>query len=187
MSTENQQEEILSTENLTENLNEGLGSESESSVTNSEETTQEVSLEKELAEWKDKYLRLFSDFENFRKRQAKERIELIGTASESLMVSLLPVIDDFERSMKALETTSNVDSLKEGVQLVFHKFQKTLEQKGLKAMQSIGEPFNPELQEAITQIPVEDASQKGKVIDEVEKGYSLNEKTIRFAKVVIGA
>jgi molecular chaperone GrpE len=184
MSTENTQEELLNTENLTEPENETLTAQQQQE--DPQEGT-ENNLEKELAEWKDKYLRLFSDFENFRKRQAKERLELIGTASENLMVALLPIIDDFERAMKAFENTDNLEALKEGVQLVFHKLQKTLEQKGLKPMQSIGEPFNPELQEAITQIPVEDESMKGKVIDEVEKGYSLNEKTIRFAKVVIGA
>jgi molecular chaperone GrpE len=184
MSTENTKEELLNTENLTEPENETLTAQQQQE--DLQEGT-ENNLEKELAEWKDKYLRLFSDFENFRKRQAKERLELIGTASENLMVALLPIIDDFERAMKALENTDNLEALKEGVQLVFHKLQKTLEQKGLKPMPSIGEPFNPELQEAITQIPVEDESMKGKVIDEVEKGYSLNEKTIRFAKVVIGA
>lgn len=184
MSTENTHEELLNTENLTETENETLSSETKEE---NPEASTENNLEKELAEWKDKYLRLFSDFENFRKRQAKERLELIGTASENLMVALLPIIDDFERAMKAQEATDNLEALKEGVQLVFHKLQKTLEQKGLKPMQSIGEPFNPELQEAITQIPAQDESMKGKVIDEVEKGYSLNEKTIRFAKVVIGA
>ncbi len=186
MSTEINEEETHSPENMTESLDATVGNEEESTE-KKQEVVSENSPEKELAEWKDKYLRLFSDFENFRKRQAKERIELIGTASEGLMVSLLPVMDDFERSMKAFETTNNVDVLKEGIQLVHHKFQKTLEQKGLKPMQSIGELFNPELQEAITQIPVEKESQKGTVIDEVEKGYSLNDKTIRFAKVVIGA
>ena len=114
-------------------------------------------------------------------------MNLISTASEGLMIDLLPVMDDFERTLKAIETSTDIQSLKEGVELVFHKFQKTLSQKGLKAMESVGKPFDAELQEAITQFPAPTPEQKGQVIDEVEKGYTLNDKTIRFAKVVIGS
>lgn len=143
-------------------------------------------LKNEAADWKDKYIRLYAEFENFRQRTSKEKLALISTATEGLMIEILPVIDDFERSMKAMETASEINSLREGVELVYHKLLKTLNQKGLKPMESIGKPFDAEFQEAITQIPAADPTQKGIVVDEVEKGYTLNDKTIRFAKVVIG-
>ena len=151
------------------------------------EATDLEKLRLEAADWKDKYVRLYAEFENFRHRTAKERLALIGTATENLMAELLPIIDDFERTQKALESAADIESLKEGIALVFHKMMKTLTQKGLKAMDSVGQPFDPELQEAITQFPAPTPEQKGKVMDVVEKGYTLNDKTIRFAKVVIGA
>ncbi len=163
----------------------------ETPVDSTESQVEEVSetdkLKAEAADWKDKYVRLYAEFENYRQRTSKEKIALIGTATEGLMKDLLPVIDDFERSMKAIESASDIASLKEGVDLVYQKLSKTLSQKGLKAMESIGQPFDAELQEAITQFPAPTPEQKGQVIDEVEKGYTLNDKTIRFAKVIIGA
>lgn len=141
----------------------------------------------EAADWKDKYVRLYADFENFRHRTAKEKVALIATASEGLMKDLLPVVDDFERSLKAMETAQDVESLKEGVGLIYHKLMKTLGNKGLTAIESIGKPFDAELQEAVTQIPAPSEDLKGCVVDELEKGYFLNDKTIRFAKVVIGS
>lgn len=141
----------------------------------------------EAADWRDKYVRLYAEFDNFRNRTAKEKIALIGTANEDLMKDLLPIVDDFERSLKAMESSTDVNSLKEGVNLVFHKLMKTMNQRGLQAVESIGKPFNSDHQEAITQIPVEDPAQKGMVVDEIEKGYQLRDKTIRHAKVVIGA
>lgn len=141
----------------------------------------------ESAEWKDKYLRLYAEFDNFRQRTSREKLALVGTATEGLMTELLPVVDDFERSLKAMETAHDVESLREGVDLVYQKMMKILARKGLRAMEAIGQPFDAELHEAITQIPAPEAEQKGKVLDEIEKGYSLNDKTIRFAKVVIGA
>ncbi len=156
----------------------------------SEETKEQSELDKlraEAADWKDKYVRLYAEFENFRTRTSKEKVVLISTASEGLMKDLLPVLDDFERSLKAMETAADVQSLREGVELVFHKFSGILQQKGLKAMEAVGKPFDADFHEAITQFPAPDPSQKGLVIDEVEKGYSLHDKTIRFAKVIIGA
>ncbi|HRJ28862.1 MAG TPA: nucleotide exchange factor GrpE [Cyclobacteriaceae bacterium] len=142
-------------------------------------------LQDELAEAKDKYLRLYSEFENFRRRTAKEKMELIQTASESLVVSLLPVIDDFERAEKALIGTESKEL--EGFQLIYHKFKKTLEQKGVKVMDiKTGSDFNADVHEAITQVPAPEEKLKGKVIDVVEQGYLLNEKVIRYAKVVVG-
>ncbi|NVJ86961.1 MAG: nucleotide exchange factor GrpE [Algoriphagus sp.] len=145
-------------------------------------------LQSELADVKDKYLRLYSDFENFRKRNAKERLELIKTASEDVLRDLLPVVDDFERAFKASENEEDAQKVREGNQLIFHKFVKILESKGLKVMEDlIGNPFDADMQEAITQIPAPNEEMKGKVIDVVEKGYTLGDKVVRYAKVVTGA
>lgn len=149
---------------------------------------EESKLEAEVAELKDKYLRLYSDFENFRKRTAKERIDLIKTASEDVLRELIPVVDDFERATKASENESDTVKIREGNQLIFHKLVRILEGKGLKVMNDlIGKPFNPDTQEAITQIPAPTEDMKGMVIDVVEKGYTLGDKVVRFAKVVTGA
>jgi molecular chaperone GrpE len=139
------------------------------------------------AEWKEKYVRLYAEFDNYKRRTSKERVELLKTANEDLMVSLVPVIDDFDRAMKNIPVTEENKSLREGVELIYHKFNKTLQQKGLTPMNAQGEAFNSDLHEAITQIPASTEELKGKVVDEVEKGYYLGEKVIRFAKVVIGA
>ena len=140
-------------------------------------------LKDELAEAKDKYLRLYAEFENFRRRTAKEKLELISTANEQVIKSLLPVTDDFDRAEKALKDAAPKES--EGIVLVLNKFRKILEQNGLKIMDTSSGNFDPDLHEAITQIPSPDKS--GKIIDVVEKGYLLNEKVIRHAKVVVGA
>lgn len=138
-----------------------------------------------LAETNDKYLRLYSDFDNYRKRTAKERMDLSKTASEGMIVSLLPVLDDFERAIKAIETNEQTNVLKEGVELIFNKLQNILVQKGLKAMESIGNTFDADLHDAIAQMPAMDEESKGKVLDEVVKGYYLSDKVIRHAKVVV--
>lgn len=152
------------------------------------ELSAEEKLEMELAEAKDKYLRLYSEFENFRRRNAKERIDLIKTASSDLMLELLPTIDDFERAKKANENQEDIEAVKEGFNLISSKLLKTLEAKGLKLMETEkGTAFDADLHEAVTQFPVEDENLKGKIIDTVEKGYYLGERVIRFAKVVIGA
>ena len=140
-------------------------------------------LEKELAEQKDKYLRLYSEFENFRRRTAKEKLDMIKTANESMAAALLPVVDDFERALPSLNEEDQ-----EGILLIYNKLKKALEQKGVVVMKlQAGDDFDAEYQEAITQIPAPDESLKGKVVDVVEKGYMIGEKVIRFAKVVIGA
>ena len=140
----------------------------------------------QLAEMKDKYLRLLADFENFRRRTAREKTEFLQTAEEGVILAILPVVDDFERALKSMEKVQDIDSVKEGVQLIYHKLFKILEQRGLKAMQTVGQEFNGETHEAITQIPAPTEELKGKVVDEVERGYSLREKIIRFAKVIVG-
>ena len=140
----------------------------------------------DLAEQKDKYLRLMAEFDNYKRRTAKERMELIQTAGKDVIVSLLDVLDDCDRAEKQLNTTDDIAVQKEGIQLVFNKIRTTMQAKGLTPMESIGKDFDVELHEAITEVPVPDDKQKGKVIDEVTKGYLLNEKIIRFAKVVVG-
>jgi molecular chaperone GrpE len=143
-------------------------------------------LEQQLREVNDKYLRLVAEFDNFRKRIARERIELIKTAGEDVIKSLLDVLDDSERAAMQLENSNDLTAIKEGVSLVFVKLKNTLQSKGLKAMESKGLDFDTELHEAITEIPAPNEELKGKVIDEVQKGYHLNDKIIRHAKVVVG-
>lgn len=143
-------------------------------------------LKVDMADQKDKYLRLMAEFENFKRRTAKERVDLIQTAGKDVIVSLLDVMDDCDRAEKQLSESDDIAVQKEGIQLVFNKIRATMQAKGLKAMESIDQPFNVELHEAITEVPVPDNSKKGKVIDEVTKGYYLNDKIIRFAKVVVG-
>ncbi len=143
----------------------------------------------EIAELKEKYLRIYSEFDNYRRRTAKEKLELISTANEDLMIELLPVIDDFERALKAMEENhTECNSIKEGILLIFNKLKKVTEKKGLKLMESKpGDSFDTEIHEAISQIPAPDEKFKGKIVDTIERGYYLNDKVIRFAKVVIGA
>ena len=152
-----------------------------------EEQTVEEKLQGELKQEKDKFLRLFAEFENYKRRTAKERVELFSTASEDVMKTLLPVLDDFERALTHIEEDKEAEELRKGVLLIYQKLVKTLEQKGLKSMKvEKGDAFNADNHEAITQIPAPSDDLKGKIIDIVEKGYTLGEKIIRFPKVVIG-
>jgi len=143
-------------------------------------------LELELTEMKDKYLRQVAEFDNFRKRTAKERLELIQTAGREVISQLLEVLDDIDRAQKQMETGNDTSLVKEGSQLIFNKLKNILQLRGLKQMESIGTDFDVDKHEAITEIPATTENLKGKVLDEVEKGYYLNDKIIRFAKVVVG-
>lgn len=143
-------------------------------------------LKQQVAELNDKYLRLYSEFDNYRKRTIKEKSDLIKTAGEDVFKAILPVIDDLERAIKANETIEDVTAIKEGIVLIYNKIKHNTQQKGLIAMESVGLDFSEDTMEAITSIPAPDDSKKGKVLDEVEKGYKLGDKVIRFAKVVIG-
>lgn len=143
-------------------------------------------LEIQIAELKDKHLRLFSEFDNYRKRTTKERIELFKTAHSDLIQDLLPVLDDFDRAIKSFEDAKDIDSVKEGVLLIYNKMIGTLDKKGLKCMEAQGKDFDTDFHEAITEIPAPSDDLKSKVVDVVEKGYTLNDKVIRFAKVVVG-
>jgi molecular chaperone GrpE len=149
------------------------------------ESNEEI-LQKKVDELNDKYLRLYSEFDNFKRRTAKERIELFSTAGKDILTDLLPVLDDMDRAIKGNQTLEDVNEVKKGMELIHNKFFNILEQKGLKPFKSIGEAFDPEIHDALTKIPAPKKKDKGKVIDEIEKGYKLNEKVIRFAKVVVG-
>jgi len=140
-----------------------------------------------LAEINDKYLRLYSEFDNYRKRTLKEKIELTKTASSEIITSLLPVLDDCDRAKKSIHESKDLEAVKQGMELIIDKFKNILIQKGLEAMESIGEEFNTDKHEAITNIPAPTEDQKGKVIDETEKGYILKGKVIRYAKVIVGS
>jgi molecular chaperone GrpE len=143
-------------------------------------------LQAALDEQKDKYIRLMAEFDNFRRRTAKERLDLIQTAGKDVITSLLDVLDDCDRAEKQMQTTDDINLVKEGVILVFNKMRSSLQAKGVKEMKSVHEEFDVEKHEAITEIPAPTEDLKGKVIDEVQKGYYLNDKLIRFAKVVVG-
>ena len=142
-------------------------------------------LKEKYDELNDKYLRLFSEFDNYRKRTAKEKIELSKTASESIMVDLLPILDDFERALQTMEN-KETDANYEGVVLIYNKFKRTLEQKGLEEINAKDAVFDTDEHEALTNVPVTDEAQKGKVLDVIQKGYKLNGKVIRYARVVVG-
>ncbi|MCC2597924.1 nucleotide exchange factor GrpE [Sphingobacterium sp. FBM7-1] len=177
----NEQENNIQDENLA-----SVDSTSEENTVQPEETAEER-LQQELTNANDKYTRLFAEFDNYKKRTSKERVELIQAASKDVLIKILPILDDFDRALAAMETAQEVAPVKEGVELVSQKFKKTLANEGLKEMENlIGQPFDAEYQEAITAIPAPSEELKNKIIDVVEKGYFLHDKVIRFAKVVIG-
>jgi molecular chaperone GrpE len=152
-----------------------------------EEKSVEEKLKEEVAALNDKYLRLFAEFDNYKRRTQKERVELLQTAGKDIIVSLLPVLDDFDRANKATENATDINAIREGIVLVHSKLKNILQQKGLKEMESINTPFDTDNHEALTKIPAPTEDMKGKVMDELEKGYTLNDKVIRFAKVVVGS
>lgn len=139
----------------------------------------------EAAEWRDKYMRLSAEFDNYRKRTLREKMELVSSAGEDVMKSLLPVLDDFERALKAMSDTGDMDSMKEGVLLIYHKLKEALRAKGLTDIESLGRVLDTDLHEAVAKVPGAKAD-RGKIIDVVQKGYKLGDKVIRYAKVVVG-
>jgi molecular chaperone GrpE len=143
-------------------------------------------MQKELQEQKDKYLRLSADFDNFRKRTMKEKIDMSKQAGEEIYVKILPVIDDLERAMKSIDEAKEMDAVKEGMLLIYNKFKEYLNQQGVREIEAMHQEFDTDVHEAVTQIPSEDKKLKGKVVDIIEKGYYLNDKVIRYSKVVIG-
>jgi len=151
-----------------------------------ESKSEERNYEAELAEANDKFLRLYSEFDNFRRRTAKERLELINSAGRDLMFDLLPVIDDFERAIKAVDETKDLKEGIKGFGLIYSKMQNILEQKGMKSFKAMEKDFDPDFHEAITKIPAPSKKLSGKVVDVIESGYMLNDKVLRYAKVVVG-
>ena len=181
-------EEILENALGAETTNDSEGTEPKE-IDDNLATTELSEVEKlkiELAEAKDKYLRIFAEFDNSKRRNAKERLELIKTAGLEILQDLLPVLDDLGRAEKIIDTATDLENVKKGFDLIKEKLVKTLQIKGLKAMESIGTEFDADYHEAITEIPASSPEMVGKVVDEVEKGYILNEKIIRYAKVVVG-
>lgn len=156
-------------------------------ITENTDSNAHADWEAKYNEVNDKYLRLYSEFDNYRRRVTRERSELISGAGADMLKAMLPVVDDFERGLKNMEKATDVLALREGVELIYNKLKNTLQNKGLEEMKAVGQVFDADIHEAITQIPVPDEDMKGKVVDEVEKGYYLNGKVIRYAKVVVGS
>jgi len=183
----NQKEKDIDTNAKNETVDENQTVEEQDNLDENEDSISRIEeLEIQIKESKDKHLRLFAEFENFKKRNMRERIELMKTAAQDTMQTILPVLDDFDRAKKSAEDESSSEQLSEGVLMVYNKLYTVLANKGLTPMESTGKKFDPELHEAITEIPAATDDQKGMVIDTVETGYYLNDKIIRFAKVVVG-
>jgi len=151
-----------------------------------ENMTAEPTMEEKMAALEDKYLRLVAEFDNYRKRTVRERIELLALANEDLLTGILPILDDMERAVKAMQTTDDLTAVRDGVLLIQDKLVKYLENRGLKIFDATGKELNTDEHEAVTKIPAPSAEQKGKVIDVIQHGYTLNGKVIRYAKVVVG-
>ena len=179
------QEEANAEINMDINADENIGGSTHLNEPVADESDVEK-LQKELEDMKDKYIRKVAEFDNFRRRSIKEKMELIQTAGKEVITDLLVVLDDFSRAEKQMDNTEDIEQLKEGVKLIFAKFKNQLTAKGLKPMETLDMDFDPDMHEAITEIPAPTEDQKGKVIDEIEKGYYLNDKIIRYAKVVVG-
>ena len=179
--------------NVEETLNNAEEQPQDEQAENAAPMTHEEELEKELEtaqetieEQKDKYLRLSAEFDNYRKRTMKEKAELILNGGEKSLSSILPVVDDFERAIKTMETATDVNAVKEGVELIYNKFMATLAQNGVKVIETKDQPLNTDYHEAIAVIPAPSEAQKGKILDCVQTGYTLNDKVLRHAKVVVG-
>ena len=182
MSKEN--EELHDEENSKEQPTKSVENSQDQSIP--EENSPEPSAEERYSELNDRFLRLYAEFENFRRRSNKERLEVISSANANLLRDLVSVLDDFDRAILNNTQVSDIDVAKEGFVLIHNKFKSILDTKGLKEMNAKGETFDSELHEAIANIPVSDDDLRGKVVDDIEKGYYLNDKVIRFAKVVVG-
>jgi molecular chaperone GrpE len=162
------------------------GSDESSNTGHVKETVSVISAEAKLAEMQDRYLRLSAEFDNYRKRTLREKIELTKHAGENILISIVPVMDDFERALKLMETTTDTTAMKSGIDLIYNKFDEFLKQHGIREIESLNSQFNVDLHEAISKTKVEDESMKGKVVDVVQKGYYLHDKVMRFSKVIVG-
>jgi len=185
--TENAENKPISeptTDNIAEATSESATEQKQ--INNTAKLYSEEEYQSKVNELNDKYLRLYSEFDNFRKRTLKEKIDLSRTASEDVIKELLPVLDDFDRAIASMASTENIEAIKEGEQLIHAKIKAIFASKGLQEIKSIGETFNTDFHEAITSIPAPSEDLKNKVVDEVQKGYTLHDKVIRFSKVIIG-
>ena len=156
------------------------------SISTAKETSEEDVTDVKLAEMQDRYLRLSAEFDNYRKRTIREKIELTKNAGESILVSIVPVMDDFERALKLMDSSTDYAAMKAGIDLIYNKFKDFFAQNGIKEIESLHSSFNVDLHEAVTKIPVEDANLRGNVVEVLHKGYYLNDKVLRFSKVVVG-
>lgn len=184
---EQEVEEVIETIETEENSVEEQLEEKKETKTKKDKSGKKVDkLKDELAEIKDKHIRLQADFDNYRKRTLKEKMELVKTGGESVLMNILPVIDDFERALVAFKDMEDDNPLKQGINLIYTKFQDFLTQNGIKAIDAIEQDFDTDMHEAVTKIPAPTKKLKGKVVDVIQTGYLLNEKVIRFSKVIIG-
>lgn len=188
MSVNNENFDKNSNEETNEFINDQDKQENEMQNNNSQSVkeSENSQLKRELASQKDKYIRLMAEFENYKRRTSSERVDLIQTAGKDILSSFLEILDDMDRAEVQIDKDQNIDHIKQGVQLVFNKFRNLMSSKGIKAIESQGQDFDTEQHEAVANVPVQKTEQKGKVIDEVQKGYKLNDKIIRFPKVVVG-
>ncbi|MBV6654932.1 MAG: nucleotide exchange factor GrpE [Mameliella sp.] len=184
--TVNNQEDLQSDVSTQESEENTTNTDAEATAQEGVQDENQNAKAKQLEELKDKHLRLMAEFENFKRRSVREKMDMMKNAAKDTMTVLLPVLDDFDRARKAAEENDKGDLFAEGIGLVYKKLYSTLEQKGLKPMETNGEAFDPELHEALTEVPAPTEDLKGKVIDTIEKGYWLNDKIIRHAKVVVG-
>lgn len=178
-------EEVINQETVENSAKESEASDQKEN-TDKEEEAPKLTAEEELVIYKDKHLRMYSEFENFRRRSAKERLELIQNAGQEIIKSLIPILDDFDRAVAANKDSEDVEAIKEGMNLIHNKIYTLLSQKGLSPMEALGKEFNSDDYEAIAKIPAPSEDMKGKVVDVIEKGYFLNSKILRHAKVVVG-
>lgn len=189
MKTDSTNSESKKNEEELESVNESINIDDANmeELNEQEDLTPEMLLKTELEEANNKYIRLYAEFDNYKRRTSRERVDLLQSAGKDVIYDLLPVMDDLERALKAIDEHADDASVKEGIQLVANKLKKTLEQKGLKEMVALNQPFDADYHEAITNIPAPTDDMKGKVVDEVVKGYLLNDKVLRYAKVVVGS
>jgi len=173
-------------ENEASEANGDAEKEKEKEVVVEDTRSEEEKLKEELSKINDKYVRLSAEFDNYRKRSLKEKMEMIKSAGQDIFLNILPVIDNFERAMKSIEKSDNIDAVKEGITLIYENFKTFMKQRGVTEIECVNLDFDTDFHEAVTKIPVTDKKMKGKVVDVIEKGYMLSDKVLRFSKVVIG-
>ena len=186
MAVKNNKGKVKESNNKVEDQTEESSSSTQADSKESEEAKPELSAEDKYSELNNRFLRLYAEFENFRKRTNKERLDIITNANAELLKDLIPVIDDFERAIANNKDSEDVVAIKEGFSLIYNKYKGILESKGLEPMESEGKVFDSEIHEAVANLPTDDKKLKGKVIEAIEKGYLLNEQVLRYAKVVVG-